>query len=220
MVRCCSGAGRSRGSSRISSNPRAKAADVIVSSVCPRTLRQASLRLSRFISRPNPMILGQFPGDMKLIRRALTGTSWMAEPAIMKTIHLRVGSTFASGLVLAVLAATAQEAPTAAAAKQGNAGRVTVERDKEKEDQVATMLEGIWAEKRLPQLRRITHRRDLEQGVCTSALSGDQSKRWSSFYTTPEPGLISPELKKLASSNRLDRNKRAGMRGTQSQSGG
>lgn len=130
----------------------------------------------------------------------------MAEAAFMKTIHFRVASTFASGLVLALLAATAQEAPTAA--KQSNAGRVTVERDKEKEDQVAKLLEGIWAEARLPQLKRITHSDDLEQGVCTSALTGDLSKRWSGFYTTADPGWMTPELKKLALSNRLAPNKR------------
>jgi hypothetical protein len=123
----------------------------------------------------------------------------------MKTIHLRVGSTFASGLVLALLAATAQEAPTAA--KQGNARPVTVERDKEKEDQVAKLFEGIRAEAGLPQLKRIRHRADLEQGVCTSALTGEMSKRWG-FYTTADPGSITPELKKIASLNRLDSNKR------------
>ncbi|MFZ0299812.1 MAG: hypothetical protein WAM13_15785 [Candidatus Sulfotelmatobacter sp.] len=129
----------------------------------------------------------------------------MAEAAIMKTIHLLVGSVF-SGLALAVLAATAQEAPTAA--KEGSAGPVTVERDKEKEDHVAKLFEGIRAEAGLPQLKRIRHRADLEQGVCTSALTGKPSKQGSSFYITSDPESITPELKKIASLNRLDSNKR------------
>jgi hypothetical protein len=124
----------------------------------------------------------------------------------MKTIHFRVGCTFASGLVLALLAATAQEAPTVP--KQGDVGRVTVERDKEKEDQVAKLFESIRAQARLPQLKRIRHRDDLEQGVCTSALTGEASKRWSSLYTTADPGSITTELEKIASSNRLGPNKR------------
>jgi hypothetical protein len=125
----------------------------------------------------------------------------------MKTIHLRVGSIFASGLVLALLAATAQEAPTAS--KQGDVGRATVERDKEKEDQVAKLFEGIRAEARLPQLKRIRHRDDLEQRVCTSALSGKPPKQGSSFYVTADPESITPELKEIASSNRLDANQRS-----------
>jgi hypothetical protein len=128
----------------------------------------------------------------------------MAEAAIMKTIHLLVGSVF-SGLVLALLAAEAQEAPTAA--KQGKAGPVTVERDKEKEDHVAKLFEGIRADAGLPLLKRIRHRADLEQGVCTSALTGEMLKRWGS-YTTADPGSITPELKKIASSNRLGPDKR------------
>jgi hypothetical protein len=126
----------------------------------------------------------------------------MAESATMKTIHLRLFGAMAS-LFLALLAATAQEAPTAA--KQGNAGQVKVEREKEKEDQVAKLFESIRAEAGLSQLKRIRHRDDLEQGVCTSALSGEVSKRQWGFYTTADPGSITSDLKKIASLNRLER---------------
>jgi len=57
-------------------------------------------------------------------------------------------------------------------------------------------------------LKRIRHRDSLEQSVCTSALNGTPSKQASSFYITSDPASIAPELKKVASSNRLDPNKR------------
>lgn len=137
----------------------------------------------------------------------------------MKTIHLGIGTTLVSGIVFALLAAAAQEAPPAT--EPGDAGRLTVERDKQKEDQVAKLFEGIRSEARLPQLQRIRHRADLEQGVCTSALTDKPSKIGSAFYITADPESITPELKKIASSNRLDsKNKRPGMRDTRSQSGG
>src|ERR1017187_7361557 len=131
----------------------------------------------------------------------------MVEAAIMKTNYFRVGSTFVSGLLLVLIAATAQESPLAAN-QEDNAGRLTVERDKEREDQVAKLFESIRAEAKLPQLQRIRHRADLERGVCTSALTDMPSTVGLAFYITADPESITPELKKIASSNRLDSNKR------------
>jgi len=124
----------------------------------------------------------------------------------MKALHLRIGTVLVSGIVFALLAATAQEVPPAT--KPGDAGRFTVERDKQREDQVAKLFEGIRAEAKLPQLQRIRHRADLEQGICTSALIDKPSKLGAASYTTADPETITPELEKIASSNRLDSNKR------------
>ncbi len=124
----------------------------------------------------------------------------------MKAIHLRIGTTLVSGVVFALLAATVQEALPAT--KQGDAGRLMVERDKEKEDQVAKLFEGIRAGAKLPQLQRIRHRAELEQGVCTSALTDEPSKLGAAFYITGDPESITPELKKIASLNKLAPNNR------------
>jgi hypothetical protein len=64
-----------------------------------------------------------------------------------------------SALAFALLASTAQEQPLATNAD--NAERLIVERDKDKEDQVAKLFEGIRTEAKLPQLKRIRHRDDL-----------------------------------------------------------
>lgn len=118
----------------------------------------------------------------------------------------RIGTTIVSGLVFALLAAAAQEAPSPT--KQDDAGRLTVERDREKEDQVAKLFEGLRAEAKLPQLNRIRHRAELEQGVCTTALTGNLSKHGAAFYITADPASITPELKEIASSNKVAPNNR------------
>jgi len=124
----------------------------------------------------------------------------------MKTIHLRIGTTLVSGVVFALSVGIAQEVPPAT--KPVDAGRLRLERDKEKEDQVAKLFEGIRADAKLPQLQRIRHRADLEQGICTSALTDKPPKFGQTFYTTDNPESITPELRKIASSNRLDSNKK------------
>jgi hypothetical protein len=136
----------------------------------------------------------------------LTGIERSVDAAIMNAIHLRIGTTLVSGIVFALLAVTSQETPPAT--KPGDAGQLTVERDKEKEDEVAKVFESVRAEAKLPQLQRIRHRADLEQGVCTSALTDKPSHLGSAFYITSDPESITPELKKIASSNRLDSHKR------------
>jgi hypothetical protein len=144
--------------------------------------------------------------DSELILHALTGIERRVDAAIMR-VHLRIGAALVSGVVFALLVATAQEAPPPAT-KPGDAGRLTVERDKEKEDQVAKLFEGIRAEAKLPPLKRIRHRADLEQGVCMSALTDKPLKFGNVSYITTDPESITPELKKIASSNRVDSNKR------------
>lgn len=108
-------------------------------------------------------------------------------------------------LFFAVLATAllAQEAPVAM--KQPSAGQVMAERDREKEEQVAKLFEGIRTDAKIPSLKRIGHRDDLEQGLCTGALTGKHPNGASAFYTTDTPESITPELKKIASSNRLNR---------------
>lgn len=128
------------------------------------------------------------------------------DAALMKAIQPRISTTLTSGLTFALLAATAQEAPPAT--KPRGAGQLMVERDKEKEDQVAKLFEGIRAEAKLPQLQRIRHRADLEQGVCTSAFTDKPSNRGAAFYVTSDPESIAPELQEIASSKRLGANKK------------
>lgn len=122
-------------------------------------------------------------------------------------VSLRIGIALVSGIVFALLGATAQEAPPPVA-KPGDVGRLTVERDKEKEDQVAKLFESIRAEAKLPPLKRIRHRADLEQRVCMSALTDKPLKFGDVAYLTDDPESITPELEKIASSNRVDSNKR------------
>jgi hypothetical protein len=126
----------------------------------------------------------------------------MADAAIVKAINLRIGAMLVSALTFALLAPAAQEPPLATNAD--NSKRLIVERDKGKEDQVAKLFESIRTEAKLPQLKRIRHRDNLEQSVCTSALSGKPSDRGSANYVTTDPESITPELHKIASSNRLD----------------
>lgn len=122
----------------------------------------------------------------------------------MKVPHPRIGQTFAC-LVIALLAATAQEVPVAT--KQGNVAQLTGERDKEKEDQVAKLFEGIRGDGKLPQLKRIGHRESLEQKVCTIALTGKPPKytstNTSGFYKTGNLDAVTPELSKVALFNNL-----------------
>lgn len=89
-------------------------------------------------------------------------------------------------------------------AKNPSATEVMGERDKEKEDQVAKLFENIRTEARVPQLKRIRHRDDLEEDICTSVLTGRPSEQKSGRYVIADPGTVTPELKKIASSNRLD----------------
>ncbi len=117
-----------------------------------------------------------------------------------------MGSTFLSGLVLALLAATAQEGPVTA--KQGTVGQPAGTRDKASEDQVAKVFEGIRGDAKLPHLKRIGHRESLEQKVCTIALTGKPPKytstNTSGFYKTANPDSVTPELSKVALFNNLN----------------
>jgi hypothetical protein len=106
------------------------------------------------------------------------------------------------GVVFALLASTGQEA--LAAGEPRDAGRLTVEREKEKEDQVAKQFESIRAGANIPPLQRIGHRADLEQSVCTSALTDTPPKLGFAFYVTADPESVTPELRKIALSNRMD----------------
>jgi hypothetical protein len=66
----------------------------------------------RFIRCPTCLILGQFMVDLKMIWRALTRIGPLAEAAMINPMNLRIGATLISALAFALLAATAQQAPT------------------------------------------------------------------------------------------------------------
>ena len=105
---------------------------------------------------------------------------------------LLCAATFATAL-------SAQEAPVTT--KQTSVGQVIGQRDKQKEDPVAKLFEGIRADAKIPALKRIRHRDDLEQQVCTSALTGKPQS--PAFYVTATPDSITPELRKIAVFNRV-----------------
>jgi hypothetical protein len=162
-------------------------------------------RALRFISCLKCLILRQFSVDSELIVCALTGADRRVDAASMRATHFRIGSTFVSVLVTALLASTAQEVPVTT--KQGNVGQLTEERDKEKEDKVAKLFEGIRADAKIQHLKRIGHRASLEQKVCTIALTGKPPKHTSTnifgFYKTANPESVTPELSKVALFNDL-----------------
>ena len=76
-------------------------------------------------------------------------------------------------------------------------------RDKDKEDQVARLIETIRVDAKLPRLGRIRHRDSLQQRVCTAALTGVLPKNSTRdtfvLYKTLQPESISKELKQVAS---------------------
>lgn len=114
---------------------------------------------------------------------------------------MRFSTIIASVLVIALLAASAQELPVTT--KRDNGGQPTGERDKEKEDKVAKLFEGIRADMKIARLKRIGYRKSLEQKVCTIALAGEPPKHASTnvfgFYKTANPDSVTPELSKVAS---------------------
>jgi hypothetical protein len=123
----------------------------------------------------------------------------------MRAKHFRIGTALVSVLVAAVLAATAQEVPVTT--KQNDVGQLKVDRDKEKEDKVAKLFEGIRADAKIPHLKRIGHRQSLEQRVCTIAATAIPPKytstKSSAFYKTANPDSVTPELSKVALFNDL-----------------
>jgi hypothetical protein len=112
----------------------------------------------------------------------------------MKAISFRIGATLVSGLVLVLLAASAQQnAPL-----RGDAQGTTAERDKEKEDNVAKLFEHIRAEAKVEPMQRIKHRTNLEESVCTSAMTNQPPRIGIAFYTTADPESSTVELMKAA----------------------
>jgi hypothetical protein len=86
---------------------------------------------------------------------------------------------------------------------QDDTGKLSVVRDKGKENDVAKLFETARSDAKLPPLARIGHRDSLEQLVCTMANSGTFQNRHSggrvAFYITANPESISPELITIAS---------------------
>ena len=124
--------------------------------------------------------------------------------ATMTRMPLRIAVAF-SGIAFVLLVLSAGEALPAA---RRDAGQPLVERDEEKEDQVAKLFEGIRFEANISKLQRIGHRADLEQSICTSAWTDTPAKLANAFYVTVDPGSVTPELKKIALSNRMSSNKK------------
>ena len=118
-------------------------------------------------------------------------------------------------LALVVLAGSlsAQQVPNPSS--EGG-GKVMGERDRLKEDQIAKLFESIRSNLNSPKLTRIGHRDNLEQEVCTMALTGTLPKRpltdTLAFYKTLQPETISPELNHVASFNALHVKNKAGYR--------
>jgi hypothetical protein len=123
----------------------------------------------------------------------------------MGATNSRRASAFVTVLMTALLAATAQEIPVNTT--PGKVGQLTGDRDKEKEDKVAKLFEGLRAGAKIPHLKRIGHRDSLEQKVCTIALTGNHPKHTSTgifgFYKTANPDSVTPELSKVALFNDL-----------------
>ena len=115
--------------------------------------------------------------------------------------NFRVRSALVSLLMTALPVPAAQTVPVPK--QQAESGQVMPERDKGKEDQVAKLFEAIRSGSKLPHLKRIKHRPELEQDICTSALTSGRPKH--RFYTTSDPQSPAPELQTIASSNPLDR---------------
>jgi hypothetical protein len=90
---------------------------------------------------------------------------------------------------------------------QNSDERAMGERDPEKENQVAKLFESIRANAKIPRLGRIRDRDSLEQQVCSIALTDAPPERSSTeifaFYKTTKPEVVTPELNKVASFNRL-----------------
>jgi len=86
------------------------------------------------------------------------------------------------------------------AVAQDVSAKRSAERDKEKEDQVAKLFEATAADLSLPRLKRIRHRANLEQAVCTAALAERQSKHSSGLYETTHPESSIDEVRKIATS--------------------
>ena len=108
---------------------------------------------------------------------------------------------YSSVLLALVFAVPLSGQQSPASANQSGAGVLVVERDKSREDQAAKLFEIIRADAKMPQLFRIKHRDSLEQGTCTTALTGLATHFPSAtfaVYKTAHPELVSPELKNVA----------------------
>ena len=120
----------------------------------------------------------------------------------MTARNFRFGPVLAV-LITATLAAAAQE--ISVDTPQRDAGQHARNRNKEKEDKVAKLLEDLRAKAKIHRLKRIGHRASLEQEVCTIALTGTPPKYASTnesvFYKTANPAIASPELTRVASFN-------------------
>jgi len=81
------------------------------------------------------------------------------------------------------------------------------ERDRANEDRIAKLFESIRTDAKLPRLGRIKHRERLEQELCTFVQTNTLPVHMPGVYTTVQPDLISPELRKAALFNSLDANK-------------
>jgi hypothetical protein len=109
---------------------------------------------------------------------------------------------------------SAQESPAGPDATNRGGGQVMGERDQSKEDQIASLFESIRSSLDSRKLTRIRHRDNLEQEVCTMALTGSLPNRslagTFAFYRTLQPDAVAPELTHVASFDALHPKNKAG----------
>jgi len=100
--------------------------------------------------------------------------------------------------VLLSTSLSAQQVP--APSKEAPSRPLVGERDRAKEDRIAKLFDTIRTDAKLPRLGRIKRRERLEQELCTFAQKGTLPVGMGMpvVYTTVQPDLISPELRKAA----------------------
>jgi hypothetical protein len=111
-------------------------------------------------------------------------------------------SLLALFVLLSTTGLSAQQVP--APSKEAPSVPLIGERDRAKEDRIAKLFETIRTDSKLPRLGRIKYRERLEQELCTYVQKATLPAHLPGLYTTLQPDLISPELRKTASFNNLD----------------
>jgi hypothetical protein len=112
---------------------------------------------------------------------------------------------------------SAQEARVPVGATSATARRVVGERDKAKEDEVATLFEKTRSALKVAHLGRIEYRDILQEQICTVAFTGIPSSihrdsTTFAIYKTARPEVLSPELNRVASFEVLHPKNKAGYR--------
>jgi hypothetical protein len=129
---------------------------------------------------------------------------------------MRILSKIALTLV-SVSCLSAQEARVPVDGTSATGRRVMGERDKGKEDEVATLFEKTRSGLKIPHLGRIEYRDILQEQICTVAFTGippsiHRDSATFAIYKTARPDVLSPELHRVASFEILHPKNKAGYR--------